>query len=332
MINKKGFNNTERLILSWLELDAKLPFSRFGKKIRKSQQQISYIVNSFIKKGVIQQFYTLIDYSKLNTLNFRVYFKVSYINEKKIDELIEFLVKEPHTSCISTLGGRYDLICTFFALNPSQFNKTLKSIITKFPEQLQNYVVLTTIVNREFGRKYLFRDPSLLKKPIFGGDREPYNLKETDMQILNEISDNARKSSIEIAKKINLTPKTVIERINNLKKQKIIRGFKPLINARDFGYEYAIIIIRYHNISSEIEFELISYLKEHSNITGVTKTLGEWDIEIKVETKDTQDLRKIEIELRKRFALLIQKIEMIPIYHTHKTNFFPAFLINKNTT
>ncbi|NQV08847.1 Lrp/AsnC family transcriptional regulator [Candidatus Woesearchaeota archaeon] len=324
MANK--LRNVEKLVLGKLEINSRESFLRIGKKIRKSQQRVSYTVNSLIDKGVIKKFYTIIDYSKLNMLSFRVYFKVNYISEARFRDLVSFFVKNPHTSWVATCGGRYDLICTFLASNPSQFNKVLKEIMEKFPDQLKNYIVLTTIVTRRFGRKYFFRD-FILPEVIFGGDRVPEEIDELDIKILNEISEDARKSSVKISEKLSSTPKTIIERIKKLQKRKITEGFKPLLDPRNMGYIPTLLLIKYHNVSSRLENKLINYLKMHQNVISVVKTLGQWDVEIEIEVRDVMELRKVEMEIRENFALLIQQIESIPIYLSYKKNYFPEFLL-----
>ena len=325
MAHSTKLTKNEMLIINKLELDSRTPFSKFKGKIRKSQQAISYTVNTLLKKRIIQKFYTLIDYSKLDVINFRVYFKLSYFNEKKFDELIDYMSLDPHISWISMCGGRYDLICSFLALNPSQFNKTLKSLIAKFPTQIQNYNVLTTIVIRWFGRKYLSKE--MPDQIIFGGDRAPEEIDEIDIKILNELSEDARKSSVKIGKNLSITPKTIIQRIKRLYNAKIIRGFKPLLNIRKMGYISNLLLIRYHNVSPELENKLISYLKAQPNVVSIVKTLGEWDIEVKIETKDPMEFRKIEMQIRQKFTSLIQQIESVPLYKTYKKNYFPKFLI-----
>jgi DNA-binding Lrp family transcriptional regulator len=256
-----------------------------------------------------------------------VYFKVSYISKKKFEKLISYLVSEPHTSWVATCVGRYDIVCTFFASNPSQFNKTLRGIMSEFPDQLQNYTVLTTVVNREFGRKYLFRAPSFPPEIIFGGDREPEDIDEIDMEILGHLSADARKSSVKISQELSVTPKTVIQRIRKLRDREVILSFKPLLDLRKMNYVPRILVIRYHNVSSEPESELIQYLKVHPHVTKIVKTLGEWDIEIFVEAEDAMELRRIEMRIRQKFAALVQQIESIPIYQTYKENYFPRFLL-----
>jgi len=326
MARKNGLRKVERSVLSKLEIDARQPLSRIGKRIRRSQQQVSYTVNSLIEKEIIQNFDTLNDYSKLNIINFRVFFKLSYINKEKFDGLIKYIASDPHISSLVNCGGRYDIICTFFALNPSQFNKTLKELVAKFPRQLQNYTVLTTIVIRLFGRKYIFG--SLPEEIILGGDRQPEIIDEIDMKILNELSKDGRTSSVKIADMLSITPKTVVQRIKKLCNRKVILGFKPLLNPRKIGYVSNLLLIRYHNLAPEMENELINYLKVHPNVVSVVKTLGEWDIEIKIETADIMEFRKVEMGIRQKFSLLIQQIESIPLYRTYKNGYFPKFLIN----
>ncbi|MBN2101414.1 MAG: Lrp/AsnC family transcriptional regulator [Candidatus Aenigmarchaeota archaeon] len=326
----KKFTSIERSTLRFLDVDARTKFTKVGKETRQSQQRVHYTVNSMLEASIIQNFYTLIDYAKLDVLNFRVYFKVSYAEEQKIEELIDFLIKEPHSAKIETCGGRYDLFCSFFAYNPSQFNKILRSIMEKFPAQLQNYMVLTTIVSRHFGRKYMF-DVRYPEDQLFvGGDREPENPDEIDIGILKELSQDARKNSVRIGKAVGISSKSVIERIRKLEKNGIILGFKPLLDLPKIGYKSAKISISYHNVSSEAEENLIEYLRFHNNVVFITKTLGEWNLEIDVEAENTAELRRIEIEIRQKFALLIKEIESIPIYHVYKRNYFPEFVIQKD--
>ena len=168
----------------------------------------------------------------------------------------------------------------------------------------------------------------MLPEIIYGGDREPEEVDEVDMKILSELSENARMSSVKLGNDLSLTPKTIIQRIKKLEKKQIIVGFKPLLNPRKMGHLSALLMIRYHNVSPNLEAELISYLKAHPNVVSIAKTLGEWDIEIQIEVGETVELRKIEMEIRQKFALLIQEIESIPLYHTYKNNFFPKFLLS----
>ncbi|MBN1896668.1 MAG: Lrp/AsnC family transcriptional regulator [Candidatus Aenigmarchaeota archaeon] len=327
-MTKKNLSGIEQLVLSRLEIDSRMPFSGIGKSIRKSQQQVSYTVGSLTDRGLISRFMSLIDYSKFGVLNFRVYFTVNYIDKSKFDELIDYLVKEPHTSWVVTCGGRYDLICSFFAPNPSHFSKTLRTFMERFPMQLQNYRVLTTVVVRKFGRKYLLKNPGMLQEIVIGGDSEREEVDKTDIRILMELSENARKSSVSIAQELSVSTKTVIDRIKKLYKRGIIKGARPIVNIRKTGFSPGLLMVKYHNITSDAEKEFIEYLRRHPNVRGIAKTLGEWNMEIYLEAKDALEKKMIEMEIRQSFPSLIQQTESIPLYQTYKKCFFPRFLVD----
>jgi len=175
--------------------------------------------------------------------------------------------------------------------------------------------------------KRLFKDPSILKELIVGGDRQPQEIDDTDMKILYMVAEDVRRSSVEIANKLSLTAKTVIDRIKRLKEHGIILGFKPLLNPREMGFVPRLLLIKYHNVSSELEDNFIKYLKAHPDVVSTVKTLGEWDIEIEIETENLEELRRVEMEIRQRFATLIQQVESITLYQAFKKNYFPSFLI-----
>ena len=320
---------SERRVLSQLDKNSRESFRKIGKKIRMSQQNVSYTVKSLSERGVIKNFYTLIDYSMLSVLNFRVFFKINQNSEEKFNKMIEYFVKNDHTMWVSMCGGRHDLLCTFGAYNPSHFNKILRKTISSFPEQIDDYSILTTIVIRTLEREYLTAPKRSHKEIIIGGDREPVKLSERDLRIISEIADDARKNSVDISKKLSCEPKTVINRIKFLEKMQIINGYRPFIDFSKTGHVTVLLMIKYHNISIEDENRLTDYLYFHPNVTCITRTLGEWDIEIRIEARDIWNLKKIEREIRHRFAAIIQDTETVPIYREYKRTFFPRFILEK---
>ncbi len=319
---------TEISVLRELEINSRIAFSKIGKKTRMSQQRVSYIVNSLKKRGIIKGFYTGIDYSKLNLIGFRVYFRINYMSEKRFDKLLEFFESHPNTYWVKTCSGRYDLICTFLASNVSLFNKILRSIMEEFPKQLQNYTILTTIVIRLFGKKYLFKDMSKTPQMMIGGDKEPEKLNNIDIKLLKKLSEDARTSSVKLSQELELTPKTIINRIKELKKRNIIKGFRMLVDPREINRTAIILLIKYHNVSTKLENNLVNYLKMHPYVTSLVKTLGEWDIEIMIETEDMIQFKKVEREIRSKFGLLIQNIESLQLEKTYKMTYFPKFLLD----
>lgn len=323
-----GLRKLEKKVLSLMQADSRMSFSVIGKKLRTSQQQVSYTVNSLVRKGVLQQTVTHIDYSKLGVMVFGVFFRVHYVSESSYNKLIEDLVRDKHTSWVATCGGRFDIVTAFFTRNPSMFYDLLRTIMEKHSKQLRNYSVLTWVVRRGFARKNIFGSPGQANESVIGGDQPTVQLDKTDLTILSSLSGDSRVSAVKMAAGLRITPKTILERIKKLESLGVIKGYKSMVDIRKIGYSSRLLLIRYHNVTRELEDKFMSHLRSHPNVLSVVKTLGEWDAEVELEAPDFWELRKAEMKLRQDFAELIQDAEGTPLYHTHKRTFFPEFLLD----
>ena len=315
-------------LLSMLDLDARLPLSQVGKKIRMSQQLASHKINNYTDDGLILGFYSLIDYAKFGFLNFRVLFKINYQSKEKFLELIKNISKAGNITEITECGGSYDLLTVFSNRNPSQFNKQFKALIGQNP-QLKNYDITTSVVSHHYPRAYLLGDVKE-EDIIIGGDREILTIDELDKNILFYLNENSKMSSVSIARDLEVNPKTVILRIKNMKKIDIIKGFKPLLNVQKIDFSVNKILLRYHHLSVEREQELQTFCKLSQNIIELNKLIGDWDLELTVETKTKEEFRNIYISIRERFEDIIEDSESLQVFKSYKKKFLPEDYFIKN--
>lgn len=329
MVKIVTLNSTEKSVLNLLNSNSRLSFSQIGLKINKSQQLVSSAVKKLMDKKIIGNYYALIDYSKLGVLNFHVYFKLSYLDKNRVDEFIDYLTAYPYVSWLTNCGGKFDLVCGFYAYNPSQFNKCLKQIIMKFSKLIKDYSLLTIIVMRMFNSKVSSNTNTGSKVAVIGGDRKRIALKNVDLSILNFISENARISSVDMGNKLNVTPKTIISHIKKLETKKIICGYTTQTDSKQLNESSIILLVKYHNTFVKLEEKFIDFLTIQPAVRGITKTLGEWDLEIAFNIVNKDQFRNIELEIKEKFAPLIYDIQNIPIYEERKINFFPKIITEK---
>ena len=322
-------NSTERSVLNLLNSNSRLSFSQIGLKINKSQQLVSSIVQKLMDKKIIENYYTLIDYSKFGVLNFHVYFKLSYLDKNQVEKFINYLSNHPQVSWLAKCGEKFDLVCGFYAYNPSQFNKYLKQIIMKFSKIIKDYSLLTIIVMRMFNSNVPSNMNTGSQIAILGGDTKRIDLKNLDLSILNLISENARISSVDMGKKLNVTPKTIISHIKKLETKKIICGYTTQTDTKKLNESSIISLVKYHNTFVKLEEKFIDFLTIQPVVRGITKTLGEWDLEITFNIANKDQFRNMELEIKERFARLIYDIQNITIYEKRKINIFPK-MITKN--
>lgn len=307
-------------LLFELDSNYRQPYSRIGRRVRMSQQLVSYKVKSLTSGGVLLGNFPLIDYSRFGYLGFRVYFKANYADRQKFNEMVEKMKRHPSITMVMDCEGRYDLMLAFAARNPSSFNKMLRDIISNNPEQLKNCMILTTVVEHHFLKKYL-TSRKTVSDTVIGGDRETVGIDETDRKILKALTDG-KKSVVEIARLSKSNPKTVMSRLRKLERG-VVNGYRMMINNEAIGISTNKVLIKYHNISVEREDELRRFCRRNPNITEFIKTFGEWDLELTVETRKREEFRKLYLTLREDFEDIIQDFDNFSVFRVHKRQTLP---------
>jgi len=322
-------DKTDLKLIAELENDSRQTASQIAKKLGTSQQVVSYRISSLQERKVIGGFYTVIDFSKLGYTSYRTMIRLSSITEGKLNEITTYLTKHPNILWLVECGGRYDLIINFLAKNVHQYSKMFKEFQNKFPNQIQNYDILTTIEGNYFGRDYFTsKTRKLASSSKFGSELSSTKRDETDLEILNQISENAKMNSVEIAEKINVSPNTVISKIKNMKKSGIIQGFKPLIHLEETPFSSYKATVKLQNITEKKEKEMIEYLHPNAHILGIIKLIGAWGLEIEFEVETKEQMLELTRDFRDKFESIIKEFEVIPLFHEYKYNFFPRDLLD----
>lgn len=320
-------------LLTVLEENARLTLSQIAKKLKTSQQVVSYRLKSLEKRKVIGGYYTIINLTKLGYTNYRVMFRLSNIDKNTHKEIVDFLIQDNNVLWVVDCGGRWDLLVNFTARNVIHFNKILHNFKTKFPQQIQNYDILTTIEVTYFGRDYFTKKSREIKPlPYFGREEEINIPDRTNLQILNLISENARINSVEISQKINVSPNTAMLRLREMKKSGLIQGFKPLIHLENTSFSGYKSLVKFQNITENKEKEIINFLRTNVNVVGIIRLIGLWDFEIEFEKETKEEMLELTRTFRDHFKDVIKEFEVIPLFHEYKYNFFPRDLLESAAT
>ena len=266
------------------------------------------------------------DYSYFGLILFRVYFKGAYISEKDKQNIVTILKKNPLVTSIYALSGGFDLVIEFTAPNPSRFNKELKKIGAEIPT-LNNYQIILNVVSHLYPRSYLLKNKQEHEEEtIIGGDRTLRVFNEQEKKIIQQLLLNTQIRYTQLAEQADLNIKTVIQNIKRLKNEKIIRGFQYLIKGTNAKIDQFRLFLKLHNISAEREKQLLAYLLTTKEVISLNKTVGDWDLEIDIESRDAMAIRKEISQLREEFKDLIQSFNLIEISEYYKKSYLPEFL------
>lgn len=311
----------DKKILTFLDENARYSNSQIAKRVGLSKPAIEYRLNRFKKNGVIFEFYTVIDFSKLGYSQYKVYFKFQNTSLEDENKIVEYWKKANNSIWVAQIRGNWDLSVSVLARSNYEFGRILNQFINKFSKFILQKNVLLTEYSPIYAREYLTETkPSEF---VYGIPSKISELDETDKDILKELATHARISILDLADKTHLTRDIVNYRIKKLIKEGIIIQFRSYPNLQKLGVNHYKIIFRTKNFDEMSENRIKQYVKTHKKATQFLKLIGSWDLEIEFETENEDELYKILNEIRKEFSDIIRDFDILRITETFKYNYFP---------
>ncbi|MFH0922519.1 MAG: Lrp/AsnC family transcriptional regulator [Candidatus Micrarchaeota archaeon] len=118
-----------------------------------------------------------------------------------------------------------------------------------------------------------------------------FELDDLDQDIIRELRVNGRQSWREIAKKLNVSPVTIMNRIRALEDSEIIRGYTVKLDYKKMGLELASFI----GITvSGTDYDMVAnHLIETPEVSEVYATTGEFDLIAFFRAKSIDEFAKI---------------------------------------
>ena len=74
-----------------------------------------------------------------------------------------------------------------------------------------------------------------------------------------------------------------------------------MVNTEKLDINKVRIFLKLHNLNQEKEKSLMNYLLETEEVVQVNKTVGDWDMEIDMETLNKSSIRQLIMQLREKF-------------------------------
>ncbi len=314
-------------ILYMLSDNSRISSKSISKEVKITQQGVSYQISKLKNTGIIKNFSLVADSAKFGYSNFCVLIRLKKYSRNYIREIIRELQKYKEIIAINILFGNYDIFLKFSTHNSSQFNKILREIINNNSNKLIDYTILTQVVVYHFSRGYLSRRKTI-KQAIISGDREIVNLDRMNVEIINKLNENSRKNFSHIANELNTTSKTIILRVKNLERKKVIREYGININHTKIGIKKYLLFISFNFMHSKGENILADFSHKCPNIIELIKTFGRWDAILVIEVLKDEDFREVLNIIKEKFADSIKYYDFLESEETIAWKYLPK--LNSN--
>ncbi|MBU0907287.1 MAG: Lrp/AsnC family transcriptional regulator [Nanoarchaeota archaeon] len=310
----------DRKILYQLDLNARQPNGQIAKKVGLSKEVVSYRIKRLEKEGAIENYYTIIDMSRLGYFSFRIYIKLSDATPDIEKEIINCLVKDKNSFFVAEVDGPFDIAIGVWVKDIYEFEDFYLKFKKEYKKNIGKEQISIFTIAYHFHRSYILEKKQAESRVEYFGKSKLEKHDELDIEILRLISQDARTPIVKMSQQLNVPERTIAFRIKQLEKKGVIQGYRALFNLGLLGYEYYKVDMVLRDISRIRD--LISYANTDPNIIYIDQTIGGSDFEFDLEVKNKNHFLEIIGYLRTRFPE-IKEWSYITLRKYDKLIYFP---------
>ena len=316
----------DRQILYQLDWNSRMPLSTLGKKVKLSKPTVKYRINKLVENGIIKNFHAIINTGLLGLKPVRIQFTYQYQTPDIEKKILNYLFNNRYTSLIVSTQGLFDLSVIFQISHLKQFIQTWIEFQNDYGMYFEKQIITFPIKDIHFKPSFILQDSFKKEEREKSITIDYYKnidvkIEKKDIEILKQISKNARIPLTEIARNINLSDKVVKYRLNKLIKKGIIVNFRLNMDLSKIGYQVVRVYIYLH--SYKYRFKIINYIKYNPNLTWIDTTVGESHIELEFQLKNIVKLYEIMQDIRQKFPDAIKNYKYITLLKAYKYLYFP---------
>ncbi len=313
----------DKKILFELDFNARMPYSLLAKKVGLSKQGAEYKVNNLIRKGIIKGFYPVINVPRLGYKYCRLLITTENTTKEKQQEIIDYLVKHHNVFWLFKMHGVYDFLVVVWVKELNEFREFKEELESKFEGYIKRAVenIMTDVIH--YQHRYLLgiKDTQEIHLKEIS---ERMKIDDLDKKIIDVLSENARLPLVDIAKKVKESAKLVGNRIKKLEQERIIEGYRPIIDHTRIGYTYYKLFIEMNRKSKEELKKLKAYIKSNHLVLYLVEGIAlPSDLDIEIMVKSNQQLFEFIEDLRFKFPTLIGEYQTVIFVDTLKVKYLP---------
>lgn len=313
----------DREILYQLDLNARQTNSQIAGKVRASKEVVAYRIKRMVDSGVIQGFYVVVDMTKLGYLNARIFIKMKGAGPREERRFIDYFQNSQRCWWVNSISGSFtDMGIAFWVKDINDFHEFKENLLNRYGGSIEFYRESFYSKIHAWRRNYLSGKDAKRSYYLIPGNSNPIEFDKTDIRILAALSEDARISTVELAKRVGLSITGARHRLENLKKKKIILGFRPKIDFSKIGHYWYKVEFRLEDNGTKQK--LLAYFESHPNIVYAYENIGGGtELEMEMEVESHEKFREVVDGVRERFKGAIRTYSYYMWSAEHKLIYFP---------
>ncbi len=313
----------DKQLLYLLDKDASISLAELAKKLRRSKPFILHRMKRLEQEGIVTGYYAIVDMSRLGFFTFRIYLDLQKSTWQDRLEMVEFIKTLPNVWTIGTLHGKWDLAAFIGVKTIPEFHAVWDQIKLRYKDKIKQYKIAIYAPVYNYNRTFFMDklEKNDLKEERVYGIGVPEEVEELDWRILQAYAPAVRQSSLELAKKLQVSPDTIRSHIRNLRKRQVIVGYKIGLNLSKLGYDsYR---VDFDLMRTDKVKDLFLYCQVHKSVYQINNTIGGADFEIEVVVRNAEELTQFIDSIKTKFKDMIRDDDHFRFSTIHLLNYIP---------
>ena len=312
----KKIDLKDRKILYHLDINSRQSFSELGKKVGLHKDVVAYRVKRLQEKGIIYNFFTDIDITKLGYIRLRYYFVFQFASPEKRKEIIDYFMKSKYTLTVNSLEGQYDLSVYMAVKDIYDFYHFWEKAFSKYGKYFSKRSFSLFCYAKMYCYSFLIYEDSNERNDINNvweiGGRSAVKIDDLDIKLLKLINTNARIPTIKLAENLKCTTQTIKSKIKNLIKQGVIKAYKIEVDISKLKYKLYRLDI---NLNEGVKKQpILDFLIKNPYVRTIYGTIGDAaDIELEIYLTDVHHIHKFIESISLKFPDSIKDFK----YHSN---------------
>lgn len=309
-------------ILYALDKNARTPLGELGSMLRLSKASVARRISILEKQNFIKGYYAVIDSSLMGYMSFRVYVKFNNASPAIEKRFIGKLLADKRIWFIGMIQGGWDVGFVAWVKSLNEFNNLWFDLFNENRKHVGKYLVTPYSGLLHYALDYLNGGKNKTLLGVIGKSAYAIQLDRKDEAILRTISNNSRLPLTQIAVKTRLTPAIVKNRLNQLKKNGVIRCLRADVNATKLGYSLYKVDFFIEDLNKI--GGLRKFLERFPQLVYIDETIGGADLEADFHFKNPQEFEATLEEIKYAYSKTIREYEYFVYSNVLKYSYFPG--------
>lgn len=144
-------------------------------------------------------------------------------------------------------------------------------------------------------QNYSESDPILKFLRPCKADEDRMTYENLDKELINALLGDGRASLRSLAEELDVSVTTVSNHLNDLEEQGIIKGYTPIVDYDQFGYDVTAVLQL--KVEGSALQDITEQLQDHKQLISVYEVTGEFDVIGIGKFRDTDDMNETIKEL-----------------------------------